>query len=161
MDATKIIQQGEEAKFRIEIADFDMQANDFTLELIYGYRRTVMEISKSAMFSDGDGRWYFVFDTDDMVGRVTARCTWMVPDTDASGEIREKIDEQYLCFVVQTPTPQFISCPALTEQHDVTYTRTEESSIAEMYYRLTDFYGHPLVTAEDEYICVLKQSVNQ
>ncbi len=159
MDATRIIQQGEEAKFKIAIADFDMSEGDFKLELIYGYRRTVVEIDKTQMFADTNGNWYFVFDTDAMVGRVTARCTWYIVDTDASEEKREMVNEQYLCFIVSNPCPQFLTCPACAADTEVTYTRTEESSIAELYYRLCDFYGNPITTCDDEYICVLKESV--
>lgn len=158
MDSTRIIQQGEIAKFKIEIADFDMSGGDFKVELIYGYHRTVVEIDKDQMFADDDNNWYFCFDTDDMVGRVTARCTWYLSDTDTSTEIRPKVDEQFICFVVSNPCPKFITCPACTTSSSVTYTRTEESSVAEYYYRLCDFYHHPLVTADDCYICVLKEA---
>ncbi len=161
MDATRIIQKGEEAKFKIAIADYDMSEGDFKLELIYGYRRTVVEIDKSQMSADTDGNWYFVFDTDAMVGKVTARCTWDITDTDASGEIREKVNEQFLCFVVSNPCPKFFTCPDCAEDTQVVYTRTEESSIAELYYRLCDFYGHPFTTSNDEYMLVLKEAVEE
>ena len=155
MDKTRIIQQGEVAKFQVQIADFDMEANDFNVELIYGYRRTTVTIEKAQMLENG-GQYYIVFDTDGMVGRVTARCTWLVPDTDAPDGYREKADEQYLCFVVTTPCPQFITCPACTEEQQVTYTRTDQSDIADKYQRLADRYDRPLLTVDDEYIFVLK-----
>jgi hypothetical protein len=155
MDKTRIIQQGEEAKFQVQIKDFDMEANDFSVELIYGYRRTTVTIEKAQMLENG-GLYYIIFDTDGMVGRVTARCTWHVPDTDAPDGYREKTDEQYLCFVVTTPCPQFLTCPACTDEHLVTYTRTEQSDISEKYQRLADCYDRPLLTVDDEYIFVLK-----
>ena len=34
MDKTRIIQQGEEVKFQVQIADFDMEENDFRVELV-------------------------------------------------------------------------------------------------------------------------------
>lgn len=155
MDKTRIIQQGEVGKFQVQIADFNMEEGDFKVELIYGYRRTVVTIEKSQMIENG-GLFYFAFDTEDMIGRVTARCTWYVEDSDVSGALREKADEQYLCFVVATPCPQFLSCPACTQEHPVTYTRTDQSDIADKYERLADLYDRPFVTVDDEYIFVLK-----
>ena len=87
---------------------------------------------------------------------MTARCVWFVPDGDLDGGLREKDDEQYLCFVVTTPCPQFLTCPACTEEHPVTYTRTEQSDIAEKYQRLADKFDRPLLTVDDEYIFVMK-----
>lgn len=155
MDNTRIIQQGEVVKFQVQIADFDMEANNFRVELIYGYRRTIVIIEKEQMLENG-GQYYIVFDTDDMVGRVTARCVWLVPDTDVQGSEREKIDEQFLCFVVTTPCPQFLTCPSCTDEHPVTYIRTEQSDIAEKYQRLADRYDRPLLTADGDYIFVVK-----
>ena len=155
MDKTRIIQQGEVVKFQVQIADFDMEANNFRVELIYGYRRTTVTIEKDQMIENG-GQYYIVFDTEDMVGRVTARCVWLVPDTDVQGSEREKTDEQFLCFVVTTPCPQFLTCPACTDEHSVTYTRTEQSDIAEKYQRLADRYDRPLLTSDGDYIFVVK-----
>lgn len=155
MDKTRIIQQGEVVKFQVQIADFDMEANNFRVELIYGYRRHTVTIEKEQMLENG-GQYYIVFDTDDMVGRVTARCVWLVPDTDVQGSEREKTDEQFLCFVVTTPCPQFLTCPSCTDDHPVTYTRTEQSDIADKYQRLADRYDRPLVTADGDYIFVVK-----
>lgn len=156
MDSTRIIQQGEIAKFRIEITDFDMASNDFKVELIYGYDRKVVEIDKSDM-ADSGSTFYFSFDSSEMVGRVTARCTWYFEDTDVHGSVREKVEEQYLCFIVTTPCPQFLTCPSCdTTNQLVTYTRIEQSSIADRYQRLADVYGRPILTVDSEYIYVLK-----
>lgn len=156
MESTRIIQQGEIAKFKIEIDSFDMLANDFKLELIYGYSRNIVEIKKSDMVDSG-GTYYFSFDTGEMVGRVIARCTWYLEDTDVEGSEREKVEEQYLCFVVTTPCPQFLTCPACdTTNQLVIYTRTEQSSIADRYQRLVDVYGRPIKTVDSEYIYVAK-----
>ena len=121
MDKTRIIQQGEVAKFQVQIANFNMEANDFRVELIYGYRRHKMTIEKNQMLENG-GTYYLTIDTANMVGRVTARCTWRVPDADCPDGYREETDEQYLCFVATTPCPQFIACPACTQDGRVTYT---------------------------------------
>ena len=161
MDKTRIIQQGEEVKFYIDIADFDMDERDFRVELIYGYRRHVMTITKSQMNKSTRDRWYFVFDSEDMLGKVTARCVWSVYDEDFPNNSREEVNEQYLCFVATTPCPQMIPCPACTLEHPVAYERTTESSIAELYKYLCDNYGHRIVSSDDNYILVLKERINQ
>lgn len=161
MDKTRILAQGEEGKFQVDIKDFDMEANSFNVKLVYGYRRTVVEIPKTQMFQDGGGKWYFAFDTEGMVGRVTAICTWRVPDTDCPDGYREETDEQYLCFVATTPCPRFIACPACsgTDQR-VTYTRTETSDIADMYTYLGCADYDRILTCDDEVILVLKEQTN-
>ena len=162
MDKTRILQQGEEAKFQISIKDFDMEANTFSVTLTYGYRRTTVEIAKSQMFQDGSGKWYLVFDTDGMVGRVTARCTWRVPDADCPDGYREETDEQYLCFVASVPCPQFISCPQCSaNDNPVTYTRTEQSSIADEYTYLACADYDRILTCDNEVILVLKTLENE
>lgn len=158
MDSTRIIQQGEEAKFKIEIADFDIEDGLVTLELIYSYRRQKITIGKDKLFQGSDGKWYFAFNTADITGRVVARCTWRVVDTDCDDGYREEVDEQYLCFVVSTPCPQFISCPNCdTTGQRVTYTRTEQSSIADLYAYLETAEGDKIISCDNEVILVLKE----
>lgn len=158
MDKTRIIQQGEEAKFKIEIKDFAMDDNEFVLKLVWGYRRTTMEIPKSKMFKGPDEKWYFMFDTNDMVGRVTAKCSWRVPDQDCDDGYREEVDEQYLCFVASTPCPQFVSCPICESDQRVTYTRTEQSSIADLYAYLLTSEGDKIISCDNEVLLVLKET---
>ena len=160
MDKTRILQQGEEAKFQIAIKDFDMEANDFQVTLIYGYRRTTQLITKGQMVHAADGKWYFTFDTDGMVGRVSIECLWQVPDTDYADGYRQETDEQYLCFVVTTPCPKF-SCPSCDYTHNqvVTYTRTEQSSIADEYTYLGCADYDRIITCDDEIILVKKEIV--
>lgn len=161
MDKTRILQQGEEAKFQIVIKDFDMEANDFQVTLIYGYRRTTQLITKGQMVHAADGKWYFTFDTDGMVGRVSIECLWQVPDTDYADGYRQETDEQYLCFVASVPCPQFISCPQCgTNDHPVTYTRTEQSSIADEYMYLACADYDRILTCDNEVILVLKEQTN-
>ena len=161
MDKTRILQQGEEAKFQIAIKDFDMDANDFKVELVYGYQRTIVEIDKSQMVHSADGKYFFTFDTDGMVGRVTAICTWQVPDTDYADGYRQETDEQYLCFVASVPCPQFISCPQCSaNDNPVTYTRTEQSSIADEYTYLACADYDRILTCDNEVILVLKEQTN-
>ena len=159
MDKTRILQHGEEAKFQTAIKDFDMEANDFQVTLIYGYRRTTQLITKGQMVHAADGKWYFTFDTDGMVGRVSIECLWQVPDTDYADGYRQETDEQYLCFVASTPCPQFVSCPACTGDHPVTYTRTEQSSIADEYTYLGCADYDRIITCDDEIILVKKEIV--
>ena len=151
-----IIQQGKECKFFVSIEGFDMEAGEFRVELIYGYRRTIVTILKAQMQQDAEGRFFFIFDTDAMVGLVTARCTWRVADDDCPDDYREQADEQPLCFVAATPCPQFACCPACTEEHPVTYTPTEQSDIADHYQYLADHYGNRFITSDDLYLLVLK-----
>ena len=161
MDKTRILQQGEEAKFKIEIADFDMEAGEFSLQLVWGYRRNRMTIDKSQMVLGSDGKYYFTFDTNDMSGRITAVCTWQVADSDFADDYREEVDEQYLCFVANVPCPQFISCPSCsTSDKPVTYTRTEQSSIADLYAYLGCADYDRILTCDDEVILVLKEVEN-
>lgn len=160
MDKTRILQRGEEAKFYIDIEGFDMDGRDFRVELIYGYRRHVMTITKEQMAKSTRNRWYFVFDTEDMLGKVTARCVWSVYDEDFPEYSREEVDEQYLCFVASTPCPQMIPCPACTIDRTVTYERTTESTLAELYKYLCDKDGNRIVSSDDCNILVLKEPIN-
>lgn len=158
MDKTRILQQGEEAKFKVEIKDFDMEAGEFSLTLRYGYRRQQINVPKSAMFMGSDGKWYFTFSTAGITGRVVAELVWQVPDSDMADNYREEHDEQYLCFVVSTPCPQFISCPNCdTTDQRVTYTRTEQSSIADLYAYLETAEGDKIISCDNEVILVLKE----
>lgn len=158
MDKKNIIIQGEEAKYNIAIKDFDMDAGEFTVELIHGYRRGVVTIPKGAMTKGTDGMWYFTFSTEGMTGRVTARCTWHVPDTDFRAGYREEADIQYLCFVTATPCPRFVGCPQCDADGAVTYVRTEQSSVADDYSYLQTSQGDYVITADGEAILVLKST---
>lgn len=161
MDKTRILQHGEEAKFQIAIKDFDMEANDFQVKLVWGYRRHAMMIEKNQMAHGTDGKYYITFDTTQISNRVTAICTWQVPDTDFPDSYRQETDEQYLCFVASVPCPQFISCPQCgANDHPVTYTRTEQSSIADEYTYLACADYDRILTCDDEVILVLKEQTN-
>lgn len=156
MDKTRILQQGEEAKFKIAIADFDMAENDFSLKLIYCYRRTEVSISKDQMFSDSGGEWYFTFETDDIIGRVEVECEWHVPDTDFAEGYRVETDRQYLAFVAVTPEPKFIVCPQGSGEHPVTYTREMTSSIADKYEYVMDSEHRVILTSDLDIVLVNK-----
>ena len=147
MDASRIIPQGELAKFKIDIKDknFDIDFDDFTILLTYGMMGESLEIKKSDCIIAADG-CYFSFDTSKMIGKVTAICSYDVVDGDVSGE-RRRADIQMLCFVSPVPCPRFIACPACAdEEHLVEYTRITESDATENYELLCDCDGNVFVT---------------
>jgi len=151
MDAKKIIQQGERAKFIVtsQREDFDFGENDFYLEIIYGMMGSKITIEKTD-FQKLDDYWVFSFPTDNIVGKVMARLVMEIGD-------RQEVDEQYIGVVISTPCPQFFKCPKCESVgHDVIYDRTEESDIGDKYAMLCDRDGVPIMTSDDEYICVLR-----
>lgn len=162
MDSNMIIQQGELAKYLIASQRADLVLNDvdFYIVLEYGMMGKKLTIAKSELQQDADGNWVMMFDTSEMVGKVTARLFANMTDGDTESGTRCEVDCQMIAFVVSTPCPRFFACPSCeSAEHDVTYTRTEESSIVSLYYRLCDFYHHPLVTSDGMYLCVLKTAV--
>ena len=155
MDAKQIIQQGERAKYIVKSnrADFDFGENDFYLEIIYGMMGSKITIEKTD-FQKLDDYWVFSFPTDNIVGKVMARLVMEIGD-------RQEVDEQYIGVVISTPCPQFFKCPKCESVgHDVTYERTEESDIGDKYAMLCDLNGVPIMTTDDEYICVLRTIIN-
>ena len=157
MTEKDIIVAGEEAKYFIDIQQegFSMADDDFTVELLWGMQGQTMTLMKHDMNADTSGKYFFSFPTKGMVGTVTARCVWQVPDTDESDSERTKVDEQILCFVVQTPCPKLVQCQKCVTTGFVTYERTEDSSIASMYQRLCTAAGQPIVSDDDLYFYVL------
>ena len=70
---------------------------------------------------------------------------------------RQEVDEQYIGVVISTPCPQFFKCPKCESVgHDVIYDRTEESDIGDKYAIQCDRDAVPIMTSDDEYICVLR-----
>lgn len=176
MDEKNIIQQGEVVKYIITSRNpnFNIEEDDFRVELIYGMRDSKLVIQKSEMLYGTGGEYLMQFSTKGMVGKITARTVFFVKDADIdpNGE-REEVDEQMIAFVVTTPCPQFLCCPKCSSDgHDIHFERTEEPDIAAMYMRLcvteivTPESGgepypiyRPLVTRNDEYIYVLREAV--
>ena len=151
MDAKLIIQQGERAKYIVTSnrQDFDFGVNDYHLEIIYGMMGAKITIEKTD-FQKLDDYWVFSFPTDNIVGKVKARLVMEIGD-------RQEVDEQYIGVVISTPCPQFFKCPKCESVgHDVIYDRTEESDIGDKYAMLCDRDGVPIMTSDDEYICVLR-----
>ncbi len=153
-----IVQAGEVKKYimHIDREDFDMTTGKFKVKLEWGLLGEELEIDKDDMLEMSDG-FVFSFDTTGMVGRVTATATWYYDDTDVSGSKRAETDSQVLCVVAEEPNPEFLCMPDMTESnHEVSYTATEQSDIAARYYRLVDVYDRPIMTADDEFLFVLR-----
>lgn len=163
MDCKNIIMQGEEAKYamRIDAQGFNMETDDFNVKLSWGMMGRSLVIEKSQMTFSIDGYYYFVFDTSEMTGRVVAKCTYGVPDIDCPDGIRTEVDEQLLCFVASTPLPRFACVPAPGCEHKVTYERSDQSDVASDYQYLSTVEGDRLITADTEYILVLKSLTNE
>lgn len=156
MDASRIIPQGELAKFKIDIKDknFDIDFDDFTILLTYGMMGESLEIKKSDCIIAAEG-CYFSFDTSKMIGKVTAVCAYDVGDSDTGG-VRRRVDMQMLCFVSPVPCPRFLACPACAaEEHQVEYTRITDSDVTASYELLCDCYGNVFVTRDLMNIYVL------
>lgn len=163
MDCKNIIMQGEEAKYamRIDTQGFNIETDDFNVMLSWGMMGRSLVIEKSQMTFSIDGYCYFVFDTSEMTGRVVAKCTYGVPDIDCPDGIRTEVDEQLLCFVASTPLPRFACVPAPGCEHKVTYERSDQSDVASDYQYLSTVEGDRLITADTEYILVLKSLTNE
>ena len=177
MSENDIIQQGEKVKYMFTSRNhnFNIEEDDFRVELIYGMMGKKLVIQKSDMLYGTDGEYIMQFSTSGMVGKVVARTVFYVHDTDIDpdGE-REDVDEQVICFVVSNPCPVLLNCPKCSsEGHDIHFERTEEPDIAAMYLRLcvteivTPESGgepypiyRPLITRNDEYIYVLRESAD-
>ena len=177
MSENDIIQQGEKVKYIVTSRNhnFNIEEDDFRVELNYGMMGKKLVIQKSDMLYGTDGEYIMQFSTSGMVGKVVARTVYYVHDTDIDpdGE-REEVDEQIICFVVSTPCPVLLNCPKCSsEGHDIHFERTEEPDIAAMYLRLcvteivTPESGgepypiyRPLITRNDEYIYVLRESAD-
>ena len=177
MSENDIIPQGKKVKYIVTSRNhnFNIEEDDFRVELIYGMMGKKLVIQKSDMMYGTDGEYIMQFSTSGMVGKVVARTVYYVHDTDIDpdGE-REEVDEQIICFVVSTPCPVLLNCPKCSsEGHDIHFERTEEPDIAAMYLRLcvteivTPESGgepypiyRPLITRNDEYIYVLRESAD-
>lgn len=158
MDATFIIQQGERAKYFVSSKkwNFNFEENSYHLEILYGMFGQKITIQKSD-FQYLDDKWVFSFPTTGMVGPVKARLVMELFDPDCPDDTREEVDEQYIAFVVNTPCPRLLRCPACCEQdREIIYERTEASDIAEKYARLADKFGKRLRTSDGGYLFVLR-----
>lgn len=156
---SNIVEQGEDVKYKITISQQGFVQNDdnFQVTLKWGMLGKELTITKDEMISDSDDNWYFMFSTADMVGRVKALCSYDVPDGDYPEGYRTETDLQCICVVITHPLPARICVPSGETTTPVTYERTEESDVAELYSELVDSRGAVLVTSDNEELFVLKR----
>lgn len=136
MNKIEIIQQGDQAKFQliIEREDFTMQADDFNVTLSWGFGGRKMVIRKEDMFHDEEWNVYFMFETTEMMGMVTAECEYFVPDSDSRTGLRREVDRQILCLVTTSACPMVQKCCCkYADKHNVTYIRRYHSDANTLY----------------------------
>ena len=172
-----IVNQGDVKNFIItsQNPNLDLEVCDFQVELMWGMLRQKKTIKKSDMLYGTEGEFVMRVDTQKMVGKVTARLTWLAIDTDIDPDNRRReVDEQVIMFVATDPCPRFFTCPSCSGQgHDVRYEMTDEPDIAAKYLRLcatetvTPEHGdpypiyRPFITIHDEYIYVLRDAADE
>ncbi len=159
MDATKIIAQGEMAKFVVGCnrQDFDPATDDWQVQISYGTTGLLTFDGSDLQPSSIAGQYILTFDTTPMTGEVIAKIIYQVPDVDCENDVRQEVDMQLLCVVVTSPFPKYVYCHHETLPQAWTYTRTDTSGLSVLYQRLcarmldqeTGVYGpQPLTTAD-------------
>lgn len=136
MNKIDIIQRSDEAKYQLKIEreDFTMEQNDFNVTLTWGFNGKKKVIPKENMFHDEEWNVFFMFDTSEMMGMVTAECEYFVPDTDSQYGYRREVDRQILCLVTDSSCPQVQKfCCKYVEPHNVTYIRRYHSDTNTLY----------------------------
>lgn len=144
INSRNIIQQGQEAKYRIMIdrEGFSQHENDFEVCLQWGMKGQELTIPKSEMMENERNEFFFVFPTKDMVGVVTARCTYYVPDMDYADGLREEVEQQPLCFVnTGVALPHMLSDGGIYDGSHVSYERQSQSNMKSIYVVLRDMTG--------------------
>lgn len=142
INSKNIIQQGEEAKYRIAIEreGFSMTENPFMLTLKWGMQGRTLTVDKSEMLTDEAGQWYFTFPTADMVGVVTVECAYDVPDSDYPDGYRTEKEQQPLCFVNTSSRMPQLMCDhgGIYQGIYVSYERTLRSDKRSLFRYLRD-----------------------
>jgi len=164
MDAKKIVYKGDTAKWQITIhhADFDQQRDDYRVELRWGMFGKSMTIHKEDMFTDEEGHVFMMFDSSEIVGRVTAYCIYDVPDTDLGSGIRQEIDIQVLCVVTDSPCPHFAcDCNPVhgDGQEHVTYNRVFRGDANTLFLNLRTVGQEPIMDSEGKQLRVRKHDL--
>lgn len=152
-----ILQQGEEAKFLISIDcdGFDTETDDFLVTLSWGFDNQSMTITKSQMSPGNYGAYVFTFDTTGMVGKVTAECTYYVPDSNYPDNLRTEVNRQFICVVATSANPKYLCCPIVDGESDVTYARVTESGIETAYSLLLTSDDDAVTTSDGSEVYVL------
>jgi len=162
INSKNIIQQGEEAKYRIAIEreGFSMSENPFSVTLKWGMQGRTLEIQKSEMLTDEQGNWFFTFNTADMVGVVTVECAYDVPDSDYADGYRTEKEQQPLCFVNTSPR-----MPQMMRDHGgiyqgvyVSYERTLRSDKRSLFRYLRDIFQNYLRDVNGRRLRVMKNN---
>ena len=164
MDAKKIVYKGDTAKWQVTIhhTDFDQQRDDYRVELRWGMFGKSMVIRKSDMFTDEEGHVFMMFDSSNMIGWVTARCFYDVPDTDMKSGIRREVDIKKLCFVTDSPCPHFAcDCESVYEdgQEHVTYDRVFRGDANTLFLNLRTVDQEPIMDSEGKQLRVRKHDL--
>ncbi len=96
MTEKDIIQQGETVKYIITSRNpnFNIEDDDFRVELIYGMMGKKLTIQKSE-FQYLDGHWVFSFQTTGMIGPVKAK-NFLVPDDSSSSNEKFTVSKAFL-----------------------------------------------------------------
>lgn len=125
INVKNIIQQGEMAKYQLQIEHpgFSMTENDFELILSWGMRGDTLSIPKSAMLQNEGGETFFTFPTREMVGKVEVECRYWVPDTDMEGDAALMTERQPLCWVITDAKLPTGTDPGLYRGEHVSYIR--------------------------------------
>lgn len=162
MDASRIIQQGDIAKFQVAIThpDYNQRTGPFHVVLSWGIPERRMTIDRSDMVSDEEGSFFMSVPTAGMLGRVKAECHYTVPDSDFpdTGN-REEIDIQFIAFVTDTPCPRIASkccCPS-EKNARVSYTRIYRNDANSLYLNLRDSEQRPLRDSDGKQLRVRKE----
>lgn len=160
-----IIQQGDVAKYQLEIErdDFSMIENDFSVKLSWGLLGQSVEIPKDKMYHDEEWNVFFLFDTSEMLGQITAECEYLVTDSDTESGYRREVDKRLLCFVNSSVCPRFpkkcCKCQDVNPRY-VSYTRMTDSDLRTLYLILRAD-GKEVRTSEEEIVRVRKEIARQ
>lgn len=163
IDKTRIVSEGDVAKFKIEITheDFDQHVDNYKVVLSWGMLGQSMTIEKNDMVTDEDENIFMVFDSTGMVGMVKATCIYDVNDSDMESGIRQEVNYQWLCFVTNNPNPKLPCDFDAGGDGHVTYTRVWRGDVHTLYLNLrtTEDNGEhcPLVDSEGEPLRVRKE----
>lgn len=95
-----MIYPGTDLKYRItnEIPGFDIDADNFIVQIVDRYGRVRCSVSKDECFQDSENRWYFTIDGL-KTGIYYARFKAYLPDEDYDKLFRCFTDEQPLCVI--------------------------------------------------------------
>lgn len=166
MNKIDVIQKGGVAKYQltIEREDFSMDTCDFSVTLYWGLYGQSLKITKEHMVHDEEWNVFFLFDTSDMIGAVTAECEYWVPDSDVDGSSdaaeqptdRREVDRQRLCFVTDVACTRLQCCKCEGDGF-VTYKRMMGNDMRTLYLIVRTKDKDPVVTAEGMVVRVRKE----